>query len=109
MSERYRRGEVFWAPDPFNEGANPRPWLVIANESLPYPDEEYFCLALTTSNLPENYHVGESWVSGGNTNTESFCSPWVAATVKHDEVDGPQGRVTEEFADKMAEECGGYL
>ena len=59
MSDAYRRGDVFWAPDPFRSGGDPRPWLVLAAESLPYPDKEYICAALTTSDLPANYEVGD--------------------------------------------------
>ena len=109
MTERYRKGDVFWAPDPFRQGANPRPWLVVAADGLPYPGEEYVCLALTTSDLPDNYLVGDDWVSGGNPDTSSFCSPWVVATVKHDDVVGPQGSVTKTFADRMSKELRRYL
>lgn len=108
-SERYRKQEVFWAPDPFKQGDNPRLWLVIADEALPYLGEEYICLSLTTSNLPENYLVGDSWVSGENTDVESFCSPWVIATIKHDDIEDPQGKVTREFTDRMIKKCKNYL
>ena len=108
-SKDYRKGDVFWAPDPFKKGANPRLWLVIAGETLPYPGEEYVCLALTTSDLPANYHIDDDWVSGKDPEKNSYCSPWVVATVKHDDVANPQGKVTEDFADRMATECKQYL
>lgn len=105
----YAKGDVFWAPDPFRDGGNPRPWLVLAGESLPYRGEEYLCGALTTSDLPDNHRVGEDWIAGGNPDRESYCSPWVIATIKHRAVAGPQGRVTTSFADRMIDDAVRYL
>ena len=108
-SERYRNGDVFWAPDPFRSGSNPRLWLVLAADSLPYAGEKYLCAALTTSDLPANFEVGEDWVSGRNPDLTSYCSPWVVATIKHDAVTNPQGSVTDAFVDRMREACRAYL
>jgi hypothetical protein len=60
VSDVYEAGDVFWASDPFRSGANPRLWLVLAAETLPYPGEEYVCAALTTSDLPANVAVGDA-------------------------------------------------
>lgn len=109
MSEAYRKGDVFWAPDPFRQGTNPRLWLVLTADGLPYPGEEYVCTALTTSDLPANYEVGDAWVTGRNPERTSYCSPWVVGTVKHRAVASPQGRVTAAFADRIAEECQRFL
>ena len=109
MSDPFRRGDVFWAPDPFRSGTDPRPWLVLAAESLPYPGEEYVCVALTTSDLPANHEVGDAWVSGRNPERTSYCSPWVVGTIKHRAVAGPQGRLTAEFTDRMIEHCTTFL
>lgn len=110
MSEdRYERGDVFWAPDPFGPGSNPRLWLVVVANGVPYPGEEYVCLALTTSDLPDNYEVGDAWLAGNDASKTSYCSPWVVATIKHDAVAGPQGQITETFTDRMADACARYL
>lgn len=106
---RYERGDVFWAPDPFKLGSNPRLWLVVAADSLPFSGEEYVCLALTTSDLPENYEVGDAWLAGDEPGKTSYCSPWVVATIKHDDIESPQGQVTDAFADRMAEAATRYL
>lgn len=105
----FRRGDVVWAPDPFRSGTNPRPWLVLVAESLPYPGEEYGCAALTTSDLAQNHQIGDAWVTGRDPARSSYCSPWVFATVKHDAITAPQGQVTETFADRMASETRAYL
>jgi len=109
VSDTYRSGDVFWAPDPFRAGSNPRLWLVLAADSLPYPGEEYVCAALTTSDLPANHEVGDDWLTGRNPNRTSYCSPWVVATVKDRTVANPQGEVTTAFTDRVAAECEAYL
>ncbi|MFK5604876.1 hypothetical protein [Haloferax volcanii] len=108
-TNRFQKGDVFWAPDPFRRGSNPRLWVVLAADLLPYPGEEYLCAALTTSNLPRNFEVGDDWVSGRDPTKTSYCSPWVVATIKHDAVVNPQGQVTESFTDEMIAECKQYL
>mgnify|MGYP000144457842 FL=1 len=109
VSEPYRRGDVFWAPDPFREGTNPRLWLVLAGELLPFPDQEYICVALTTSDLPGNDEIGSAWLSGKHPDKTSYCSPWVLATIKDRTVVDPQGTVAPDFADRMAAKAIEYL
>jgi hypothetical protein len=109
VSDAYRNGDVFWAPDPFRQGATPRLWLVLVAEQLPYPGEEYVCAALTTSDLPANYEVGNAWITGRNPDKRSYCSPWVIGTVKHRAVANPQGRITAEFTDHMIEQSKAVL
>jgi hypothetical protein len=105
----FRRGDVVWAPDPFRSGPAPRPWLVLAAASIPYPGEEYVCAALTTSDLPQNHQIGDSWVEGRDPDRTSYCSPWVLATIKHDAITAPQGSVTDSFVDRMADRAQQYL
>lgn len=100
---------MFWAPDPFRGGTNPRLWLVLSGESLPYPGEEYVCVALTTSDLPANHEVGSAWVTGAHPEKTSFCSPWVLATIKDRAVADPQGRISDSFTQRMVDEATAYL
>lgn len=110
MSERFEAGDVFWAPDPYSGGGNPRPWLVLAAETIPYAGEEYICAGLTLSDLPNNVEVTEDdWVTGNDPGKTSYCSPRVLAAVKHDAVAGPQGCVTAEFHREMVDQSEQYL
>lgn len=109
MSDVYQKGDVFWAPDPFREGSNPRLWLVLASDSLPYPGEEYVCAALTTSDLPANFEIGDAWVTGRDPTKTSYCSPWVVATIKHQAVTGPQAAIETTFTERMIDECERFL
>lgn len=107
--EAFDRADVVWAPDPFRDGSNPRLWLVLAGDSLPYAGQEYVCAALTTSDLPANVEVGDAWVVGRNPRVTSYCSPWVLATVKHRAIANPQGAVTDDFVDRVATASKQYL
>lgn len=109
-SNPFDPGDVFWAPDPYNAGGDPRPWLVLAADAIPYAGEEYICAGLTLSDLPDNVEVGEEdWMAGNDPSTTSYCSPWVLATVKHDAVAGTQGYVTEAFTREIVRRSVGYL
>ncbi len=106
----FEAGDVFWAPDPYTVGGDPRPWLVMAAEAIPYAGEEDICAGLTLSDLPANIEVtAEDWVEGNDPTKTSFCSPWVLATVKHDAVAGPQGYLTEEFTRRIVREAVAYV
>ena len=109
-SDSFEPGDVFWAPDPYTTGGNPRPWLVLAAENVPYAGEEYICAGLTLSDLPDNVEVrDEDWIAGNDPDKTSYCSPWVLATVKHDAVAGAQGCVATEFTRKIVQYSIEYL
>jgi len=106
------RGDVVWAPDPFKpDGGNPRPWLLISNERLPYPEAESIGVALTT----QSHHPGsivvpsEAWVRG-EPNQQSHVLPWTVGTLKDEiHVVGIQGRITDSFTDQVARATVSYL
>lgn len=106
------RGTVIWAPDPFKSGGgNPRPWMVVSAESLPYPDEESIAVALTTqSHHPGSFVVpSEAWTRG-EPQKESYVLPWSVATLKDDlHVVGVQGTVTETFVGRTTNTLISYL
>jgi hypothetical protein len=82
----------------------------LAADAIPYAGEEYICAGLTLSDLPANVAVEpDDWVVGNDPETTSYCSPWVLATVKHDVVAQPQGRVTDRFTREIIRESVDYL
>lgn len=109
-SDSFESGDVFWAPDPYNQGSDPRPWLVLVADAIPYAGEEYICAGLTLSDLPDNVEVGDDdWIAGNDPDKTSYCSPWVLATVKHDAVAQAQGRVAETFKREIVRRSIDYL
>jgi len=108
-SGSYQSGDVVWAPDPFQDSGNPRLWLVLVSDGVPYSGEEYICVALTTSEHPANLEVGDAWITGQHPGKTSYCSPWVLATIKHDDIANPQGQVTAAFTERVRTNCIEYL
>jgi len=106
------RGTVVWAPDPFKANTgNPRPWLVLSGERLPYPDEESIVVAFTT----QSHHSGsfavpsDAWLRG-EPQQQSHVLPWTVATLKDDvHVVGTQGSLSEEFTQRVATTTISYL
>lgn len=106
------RGAVIWAPDPFKtDTGNPRPWLIISGERMPYSDEESIAVAFTT----QSHHTGsftvpgEAWIRG-EPGKQSFVLPWTVATLKDDlHVVGRQGSVTDEFTEQVTTATISYL
>jgi mRNA-degrading endonuclease toxin of MazEF toxin-antitoxin module len=106
------RGAVVWAPDPFKTDAgNPRPWMVVSSERMPYPEEESIAVAFTT----QSHHAGsfavpsEAWVRG-EPGQQSHVLPWTVATLKDDlHVVGRQGAVTDEFTEQVTAATISYL
>lgn len=105
----FAAGDVVWAPDPYNHGADPRPWVVLVADALPYAGEEYVCAGLTLSDLEENLRVPASAWDTGDPDRTSYCSPWVLATVKHDRIADPQGRLTDAFTERIVSTAVAYL
>ncbi len=65
----YQRGDVVWGPDPFKSGENPRPWLILNNDSHPFGDEEYMTVTLTTTAHDEGLPLEDAnWIEGGMPN-----------------------------------------
>ena len=106
------RGTVVWAPDPFKtDGGNPRPWLAVSGERMPYPDEESVTVAFTTqSHHPGSFAVPtEAWIRG-EPDQQSYVLPWTVATLKDDlHVVGRQGSVTDKFTERVKAATISYL
>jgi mRNA-degrading endonuclease toxin of MazEF toxin-antitoxin module len=106
------RGNVVWTPDPFKtDGGNPRPWLVVLGERMPYPNEESIAVAFTMqSHHPGSFSVpSEAWVRG-EPGQQSYALPWTVATLKDDlHVVGRQGSVTDEFTERVTAATISYL
>ena len=106
------RGTVVWAPDPFTaDSSNPRPWLVVSDETMPYPEREAIAVAFTT----QSHHPGsvavpsDAWMRG-EPNQQSYVLPWTIATLKDDlHVVGTQGTVTEAFTNEITAATRSYL
>jgi len=107
---RNGRGDVVFTPDPFKPGDDPRPWLILSADSMPFPGE-FLCAGLTHSEYVVNHELqSKHWAEGGlPPNEESYCSPWALGTIDSGDIRFVQGTVTDEFADKIARDAIRYL
>jgi mRNA-degrading endonuclease toxin of MazEF toxin-antitoxin module len=105
----YQRGDVLWAIDPYRSGSNPRPWVLISNETLPYADQEYIALALTTKSHPGSYQLtAQDWEYGQPPRT-SYVSPWTVGTIKHSQTKNIQGRLAASVVDAIVADLESYV
>lgn len=106
------RGTVVWAPDPFtSEHGNPRPWLVISGDQLPYPDEESIAVAFTTqTHHPGSFAVPKAAWLRGAPDQQSYVLPWTVATLKNDlHIVGTQGSVADTFTEQVVTATRSYF
>lgn len=74
------RGDVVWAADPFRpDSGNPRPWLVVSRDTLPFGDAESIAVACTTqSHHLESIAVpSAAWLAGEpQVGSHVLPGPW---------------------------------
>ena len=105
----YQRGDVVWGPDPFKSGENPRPWLILNNDSHPFGGEEYITVTLTTTPHDKGTPIAEDdWVEGGMPR-QSYASPWAVASPKHAALVRRQGCLDESFVRTVVDALETYL
>lgn len=105
----YQRGDVVWGPDPFKSGENPRPWLILNNDTHPFGEEEYMTITLTTTPHDATIPIETAdWVEGGMPK-QSYASPWAVASPKHAAIVRRQGRSDEDFVQSVIETMQTYL
>lgn len=103
------RQDLVFGPDPFKVGTNPRPWLIISDEEMPFPGD-LLCVACTRSAYPMNYEVtGDLFESGSKPDEATYCSPWLLATLKPGIVQFKVGTLTKEFTDEIAKASIQYI
>ena len=105
------RGTVVWAPDPFKTDGNPRPWVVVSSDRLPYADEESISVSLSTqSHHPGSIPIpGDAWIRG-EPRQQSHVLPWTLATLKDElHIVGMQGDLTSKFVEHVVAETVSYL
>ena len=106
---KYQRRDVVWAVDPYRSGSNPRPWVLISNNTLPYAESEYIALILTTKSHPGSRRIISSDWEYGQPPRTSYISPWTVGTLKHDQTRNVQGRLTMNVVDEVVADLESYI
>lgn len=106
---RYGRCNLVFAPDPFKPGTNPRPWVIVSDDQMPFPGD-MLCVACTRSDYPDNYEItAETFESGTKPPETTYCSPWLLATLKPGQFAFKQGTLTKAFTDTIAADAVQYI
>jgi mRNA-degrading endonuclease toxin of MazEF toxin-antitoxin module len=107
---RPERGDVVRSSDPFKMGADrQRPWLIINNESHPFGDEQFVAVAVSTKGYSASIALSsDAWEVGG-VPRDSFVSPWAVHSPRSEDLIAWQGRVEDEFVDRVVVALNRYL
>lgn len=105
-----QRGDVVRSVDPFKLGVDSqRPWLVVNNESHPFEDEQCLSVAVSTKEYPDSLALSSGIWEVGSVPQESFVSPWAVHSPRNEDLVAWQGRVSEEFVDRVVDRVVSYL
>jgi mRNA-degrading endonuclease toxin of MazEF toxin-antitoxin module len=107
--DRYERGDVVWAEDPFKAGDTSRPWLVLSSETHPFHGEQYVCCLLTTTPRRAAVELDEDDWKAGGTPEKSYVNPWVPMSLDHDAAINRQGALRPWVVDGVAAEVARYV
>lgn len=99
--ERFRRGDVVWALDPYHQDdplglfGRGRPWLVINEGTFPSENDFLGC-ALTTKSGPSHIvELAEADWTEGRTVRPSHLDPTTIMTVKRTWIEGRVGALAD--------------
>jgi hypothetical protein len=94
----HQRGEVVWYPAMFAE--YDRPFLVVSDGSHPFHGEEYVGLAVTTTAHDRAEPIGTADWELGSLPAESYVKPWNPVILKHPDIEGVAGTLSESCVDR---------
>jgi mRNA-degrading endonuclease toxin of MazEF toxin-antitoxin module len=102
------RGAVVKGPDLFADN-DFRPYVRINDDTHPFTDEEAVYVAATTTRRSAAIPLtGEDFTEGGLPR-ETYVNPWTVVTIRHADIHGEEGRLTEETTETIARATAGYL
>ncbi len=105
---RYERGGVVKGPDLFADNSY-RPFVCVSDENHPFAGEEALYAALRSIPRPEAISLGDADFASGGLPRESYVNPWTLASIRHADIDGREGRLTESAIERITRQCGRYL
>ena len=103
----HERGVVVVATDPF--GNTPRrPYLLISDDTHPFPGDQYITLGITTKEYAESVPLAGAFETG-TLNRDSFVSPWAVVSLQDSDVDRAVARVTTELIETVTDQTMRYI
>jgi mRNA-degrading endonuclease toxin of MazEF toxin-antitoxin module len=102
------RGAVAKGPDLFADN-DFRSYVRISDDTHPFADEEAVYVAATTTRRSAAIPLTEGEFADGGLPRETYVNPWTVVTIRHADIRGKEGRLTEEATETIASATAGYL
>lgn len=100
------RGSVVKGPDLFADN-DFRPYVRINDDSHPFADEEAVYVAATTTRRSAAIPLTEADFASGGRPRETYVNPWTVVTIRHADIHGEEGRLTDEATETTARATAG--
>jgi mRNA interferase MazF len=97
----YTRGSVVKGPDLLGPHEY-RPYVCLSTADPPFRDEEAVYAVVTTTGRSAAIPLAATDFMSGGLPQESYVNPWVLVTIKHADIQGIEGQLTEDTVDKIA-------
>lgn len=109
MTEQtYIRGTVVKGPDLLGPHEY-RPYVCLSTADPPFRDEEAVYAVVTTTRRSAAVPLAATDFTSGELPRESYVNQWVLVTIKHTDVRGVEGQLTENTVDKIAREAATHI
>lgn len=105
---RYERGDVVKGPDVFGPYEH-RPYVCLTDDRHPFSDEEALHAAVTTTERSMAVPLADGDFETGGLPRESYVNPWTVTSLRHADIAGTEGRLTDDTVETILNEVGTYL
>ena len=103
---RYERGSVVVAADPFGNAPR-RPYLILSDETHPFPGRQYIAVGITTKEYSESIPLADAFVDGELTR-ESFVSPWAVVSLRDSQIERAVAKISEPITHKAKQQMAAF-
>ena len=109
MTDRtFARGAVLKGPDLLGPHEH-RPYVCLSTDDPPFRVEEAVLTVVTTTRRSAAIPLGPTAFTNGRLPRKSYVDPWVLVTIKHADMQGVEGQLTEDTVDKIAREAAIHI
>ncbi|ELZ39139.1 hypothetical protein C463_17533 [Halorubrum californiense DSM 19288] len=102
------RGALVKGPDLFADN-DFRPCVRVNDDTHLFADEEAVYVPATTTRRSAAIPLAEDDFTEGGLPRETYVNPWTVVTIRHADIRGEEGRLTDEATETIARATAGYL
>jgi mRNA interferase MazF len=106
--QSYSRGTVVKGPDLLGPH-DQRPYVCLSTETPPFREEEAVHAVVTTTCRPAAIPLSGADFRRGGLPRQSYVNPWVLVTIKHADIQEPEGQLTDDTVDEIAREAATHI